>query len=78
MFVMNLTLKQFQEKRGKYLSILLTGDDRILSASRKFSKNIIEKFPNHKRKYNVSPISWHEVNTKNIEYLMVDNKQELW
>ena len=74
---MNLTLKHFQKQRGKYLSSLPTDDDISLSVSRKFSKKFKENFPNHKRKHNVIINLWHEVNTKTLEYFMVDKKQEL-
>ena len=48
-----------------------------MSVSRNFSNNFKEKFPNHKRKHNMSLKLWHEVNTKELEYFLVDNKQEL-
>ena len=67
-----------RKKRGTYISGFLTDDDRRLSVSRDFSKRFKENFPKHKRKHNVSLNLWHEVNTKNIEYFMVDNKQEPW
>ena len=64
-------------KSGKYHNSLLTDDDKSLSVSRNFSNNFKEKFPNHKRKHNMSLKLWHEVNTKKLEYFLVDNKQEL-
>ena len=39
-------------KRGKYLTSLLTDDDRSLGVSRKFSENFKENFTNYKRKHN--------------------------
>ena len=78
MFEMNLTLKQFQEKHSKYLSSLLTDNDRSLSVQKTFQKIFKENFRNHKRKHNMSLNVWHKVNTKNLEYSMVDNKQEPW
>ena len=78
MFGKNLILKQFLKKCGKYLSSLPTDDDRSLSVSKRFSKNLKEKFLNYKRKHIASLKLWHEVNTKKIEYFMVDNKQEPW
>ena len=66
MFVMNPIFKQVLEKRGKYLSSFLPGDDRSLSISRKFYKKFKENFTNHKLKYNVSVNMWHEVNTKTL------------
>ena len=72
---MNLTLKHFQKQRGKYLSSLPTDDDISLSVSRKFSKKLKYTLSNHKRKHNMSIKLWHEVNTKKLEYFMVDNKQ---
>ena len=71
-------MKQFQDKRGKYLRSLLTDDDISLSVSRNFSKNIKENFPNHEGKHNVSLNLWYEENTKNLEYFILDNKQEPW
>ena len=65
MFQMNPTLKQFlREKRGKYLSILLNDNDRSLSVSRRFLRNLKERFTNHKRKHNVRLKAWHELNNK--------------
>ena len=43
-----------------------------------FLKKLKENFLDHKQKHNVSPNLWHEVNTKNIDYFMVDNKKEPW
>ena len=57
---------------------MLTDDNRSLSVSRKFSKNLKENFPNHKRKNNVVFKLWHEVNTKTFEYFLADDKEEPW
>ena len=57
---------------------MLTGGDISLSVSRKFSDNLKENFLNHKQKHNVSLKLWHEVNTKKLDYFLVDNKQEPW
>ena len=62
------------KKCGKYLSSFHTDDDRSLSVSRNFSKNIKENFLNQKRKHNVILNLWHEVNTKKLKYFMVDNE----
>ena len=78
MFGTNLILKQFLEKRGEYLSNFLTEVDRSLSVSSRFSKTFKDKFTNHKHKQDVILNSWHEVNTKKLEYFIVDNKHEPW
>ena len=79
MFGMNPTMKHFLiKKRGKYYNSLITDDERILSILRNIYSDLKENFPNHKQKHNVSLKLWHEVNTKNIEHLLVDNKQEPW
>ena len=75
MFGMNMIFKQFQRK---YINSIITDDDIILNISRKFVKNFKENFPNHNWKHNVSINSWHKMNTKSIEYFMVDNKQVTW
>ena len=62
-------------KRDKYHRIFLTDDDRTLSVSRNLSNNFKWNFTNHKHKHNVSLNLFHEINTKNIEYFMVDHKQ---
>ena len=72
-FGINLLLEQFL-KNGKCLSSLLTGNYRSLSA-RKHSKNFKDNYLNHKRKHNMSLNSWYKVNTKTIEYFIVDKKQ---
>ena len=66
------------EKYGEYISSLLTDDNITLSVSRGFSKKFKENFPNHKQKHNMSINLRLEVNTKNIDYFMVDKKQVLW
>ena len=66
------------KKCVNYHSSFLTGDDISLSVSRNFSNNSKENLLNHKRKHNVSLKLWHELNTKKLQYFMVDNKQELW
>ena len=76
MFRMNLILKQFLGKRGKYLSSFTSADDRSLSVSRKFYKTIKENFPKQKRKHNVSLNLWHEVNTKlSILWFITNNNR---
>ena len=75
MFGVNLTLKEFPKKSGKYLISLPNEDDKSLSVSRKFSKNFKENFPKHKPKYNVSINSWNELNTKILSILwLITNK----
>ena len=75
---MNLTLKQFPQKRSKYLNSFLIDDDRSLIVSRKFSGKFKENFSHHGWKHNVSINSRNEVNTKNIGYYMADSIQEMW
>ena len=74
---MNLALKQFLTKHGKYIISLPTDDEKCLSVSRNFSKKT-KNFLNHKQEHNVSLKSWRKVDTKKIEYLIVINKQEKW
>ena len=57
---------------------MLTDDDRRLSVSRNFSKNLKGNFPNHKQEHNASLKLWHEVNTKTFEYFLVNKKKEPW
>ena len=64
-------------KNGKHPSSFLIDDDRSLSFSSKFYNLFKDIFPNYKWKHNVSINLWHEVYNKNLEYFMVDNKQEL-
>ena len=67
--------KVSDKKHGKYHNFLLTDNDRSLIISRKISRNLKESFPNHKQKHNLSIKLWHEVNTKKLEYFLVDKKQ---
>ena len=55
-----------------------TGDDRSLGVAKNYSVTIKETFPNHNQKYNVSLNQWHELNTKIIDYFIVDNEEEPW
>ena len=59
----------------KYISSLLTHDDRSLSVSKNFSNNLTENFTKHKQEHNVSLNSWHEGNIKNLSILwLISNK----
>ena len=62
-------------KHGKNLISLPTYDDRSLSVSRNFSKNLKYNFPHYKWKKNVSLNLWHELNTKKLSILwLITNK----
>ena len=56
------------------LLLLADYNYRSLSVSWEFKKDIKYNFPDHKRKHNVSINPWHELNTKKLEYVMVDLK----
>ena len=70
MFGMNLLLKQFKNKRVKYISSLLTDDGRSLRVLGKFYNNFKPNVLNHKRKHIVSLNLWDEVDTKNVEHFI--------
>ena len=76
MFGMNPKMNIPNEKRDKYQNTLLSDSDISLIVSRNFSKNLKENFLNHKRKHTVGLFFWHKLNTKKIQYVLVDNKQE--
>ena len=76
MFGMNPMMKRFMIKRSKYQNSLHTEDDRSLNVSRRFSKNFKQKFMKHKWKHNASLKMWHEINTKKIDDVLIDNQQE--
>ena len=63
------------KKHSKFHNGFFTYDDRSLSISRKSSKSLKKAVTNHKQKHNVSLKFWHEVNTKKLDYVLVDNKQ---
>ena len=46
--------------------------------SNKSSNKRKHNFPHHQRKLNVSLNICHEENTKNIDFFVIDRKQEPW
>ena len=55
---------------------MLSDNDRSLIISRNISRNLKEYFPNHKRKHNVSLVSWSKY--QRTWALFGDKKQESW